>query len=69
MNFINRLQLDLATANARIASMEQAVKDFQIALDGDKFKGFDSTTGERKDWISTAETERHLADILNAGIE
>lgn len=68
MNHILRLQLDLAAANARIAAMETAVKDFQIALDGDKFKGVDSVDGSRKDWISTAETERHLAGILSAGL-
>jgi hypothetical protein len=68
MNYINRLQQDLANANARIAAMETAVKDFQIALAGDKFKGFDASTGERKDWISTSETQRHLQNILNAGM-
>ena len=42
MNYIKRLQLDLLIAETRIIKMEQAVKDFQIALDGDKFKGVGS---------------------------
>lgn len=66
MNHILKLQAENAALRAKVAAMEASIRDFQIALAGDKFKGVDPTTGERKDWISTSETERHLAGILTA---
>ena len=68
MNHIHRLQADLAAANARIAAMEAVAQEFKEILDMDKFKGVDSYTGDRKDWIATGDVNRYLESIMSAGL-
>ena len=67
MNYIARLQAELACANAALAATTEAIREFQVHLAGDKFAGFDSD-GSRKDWIATRDVNAWLARIVAAGV-
>jgi hypothetical protein len=65
MNYIARLQTDLAAAQAALAAKDQATQDFRVHLDGEKFRGFEDD-GSRKDWIAIADVLAWLAVIRSA---
>jgi hypothetical protein len=65
MNHITRLQTDLAAAQAALAAKNQAIQDFRVHLDGEKFRGF-GNDGSRKDWIAIADVLAWLAVIKSA---
>jgi hypothetical protein len=48
MNYITRLQADLASAQAEAAAKTEAMQDFRIHLAGAKFTGHDAD-GSRRD--------------------
>lgn len=62
MNHIHRLQVELAQAQATIASYKAQLAQFSAFLCGPKFTGVESD-GSRKDWISTGDVLRALRDI------
>ena len=66
MNYIARLQEELASANAALVAKADAVQEFRVHLAGDKFVGFE-TDGGRNDWIAVADVNAWLARIAAAG--
>ena len=66
MNYIARLQADLAAAAAALSATTEAIQEFRVHLAGDKFAGTD-TDGSRKDWIATGDVHAWLARITAAG--
>ena len=66
MNYIARLQADLAAAEANLSAKAEAIQEFRVHLAGDKFAGTD-TDGSRKDWIATGDVYAWLARITAAG--
>ena len=66
MNYIARLQADLAAAAAALSAKTEAIQEFRVHLAGDKFAGTD-TDGSRKDWIATGDVHAWLARITAAG--
>ena len=66
MNYIARLQADLAAAEATLLAKAEAIQEFRVHLAGDKFAGTD-TDGSRKDWIATGDVHAWLARITAAG--
>jgi hypothetical protein len=66
MNYIARLQEELASAKAALTAQAEAIQEFRIHLAGDKFAGFE-TDGGRKDWIAVADVNAWLARIVEAG--
>ena len=66
MNYIARLQADLAAAEATLSAKGEAIQEFRVHLAGDKFAGTD-TDGSRKDWIATGDVHAWLARITEAG--
>jgi hypothetical protein len=65
MNYIARLQADLAAAKAALEAKAEAIQEFRIHLAGDKFAGTDAD-GSRKDWIATSDVNAWLARIAAA---
>ena len=68
MNYIARLQSDLASANAALEAKAEAIQAFRVHLAGDKFAGTEAD-GSRKDWIATSDVNAWLAHIAGAGGE
>lgn len=66
MNYIARLQADLAAAADALSAKAEAIQEFRVHLAGDKFVGTD-TDGSRKDWIATGDVHAWLARIIAAG--
>jgi hypothetical protein len=66
MNFITRLQTDLASAQAEAAAKAEAIQDFRNHLASDKFAGQDPD-GSRRDWIAVADVYAWLSHITAAG--
>ncbi|PPQ34085.1 hypothetical protein [Rhodopila globiformis] len=66
MNYIARLQDELASVNAALVAKADAIQEFRVHLAGDKFAGFE-TDGGRKDWIAVADVNAWLARIAAAG--
>jgi len=65
MNYIARLQAELATAEAALLAKAEAIQDFRVHLAGDKFVGMEAD-GSRKDWIATSDMNAWLARIAAA---
>jgi hypothetical protein len=65
MNYIARLQADLAVAQTAIAVRDQIIQEFRIHLSGDKFAGYEPD-GSRKDWIAVADVFAWLSRIASA---
>jgi hypothetical protein len=65
MNYISRLQADLAATQSSLAAKERAIQEFRIHLDGEKFKGLEED-GSRKDWIATKDVLAWLTLIWEA---
>ncbi len=66
MNYIARLQEELASVNAALVAKADAIQEFRVHLAGDKFAGFEPD-GDRKDWIAVADVNAWLARIAAAG--
>ena len=66
MNYIVRLQADVASAQAELAAKAEAIQAFHIHLAGEKFRGIEAD-GSRKDWIAVADVLAWLAIITDAG--
>jgi hypothetical protein len=66
MNYITRLQADLASAQAEAAAKAEAMLDFRIHLASDKFTGHDPD-GSRRDWIAVGDVYAWLSHIAAAG--
>lgn len=66
MNYITRLQEELADANAALAAKAEALQEFRVHLAGDKFTGFEPDGG-RKDWIAVGDVNAWLTRIAAAG--
>jgi hypothetical protein len=66
MNYIVRLQADVATAHAELAAKSEAIQAFRVHLAGEKFHGIEAD-GSRKDWIAVADVLAWLATITDAG--
>jgi len=67
MNYITRLQADLAAAEDENRAMRDAVAEFRCHLAGEKFNGTEPDGG-RKDWIAVADVNAWLARILQVGV-
>lgn len=65
MNYIARLQSELAAARAELAAKADSVRAFRVHLAGDKFAGF-AEDGSRKDWIAVADVNAWLSAINSA---
>ena len=65
MNYIARLQGELAEAQEQLQAKDEALRAFRAHIAGEKFSGFDSD-GSRKDWIAVREVDARLLDILAA---
>ena len=65
MNYIARLQSDLAAARAELAAKAETIQAFRVHLSGDKFAGFEPD-GSRKDWISVTDVSTWLMSIVAA---
>ena len=65
MNYIARLQADLAVARATLSAKAEAIQEFRVHLAGDKFSGTDAD-GDRKDWIAIGDVHAWLARIVAA---
>jgi hypothetical protein len=66
MNYITRLQEELAGTKAALAAQAEAIQEFRVHLAGDKFAGFEADGG-RKDWIAVADVNAWLVRIVEAG--
>jgi hypothetical protein len=66
MNYIARLQEELACTQAAFAAQAEAIQEFRVHLAGDKFAGFE-VDGSRKDWIAVGDVNAWLARIVEAG--
>jgi hypothetical protein len=67
MNHIVRLQSELFAARAALAATDDAVQEFLVHLNGEKFCGFE-TDGSRKDWIAVADVLRWISVIKDAAM-
>jgi hypothetical protein len=68
MNYIARLQAELAAAEATLEAKAEAIQEFRVHLAGDKFAG-KAPDGSRKDWIATSDVNAWLARISTAAGE
>ena len=66
MNYIARLQGELAEAQEQLQAKDEALRAFRAHITGEKFSSFDSD-GSRKDWIAVRDVDARLLDILAAG--
>jgi hypothetical protein len=66
MNYIARLQEELAGTKAALAAQAEAIQKFRVHLAGEKFAGFEADGG-RKDWIAVADVNAWLVRIVEAG--
>ena len=66
MNYIARLQADLAVVQAILSVQDQVIEEFRAHLSGDKFAGTEAD-GSRKDWIAISDVQAWLARIIAAG--
>jgi len=64
MNHIIKLQKENKELRERIESMETAIREYRgYLMTAEKFLGVDSRGG-RKDWVSTTDVSRFLADVI-----
>jgi hypothetical protein len=66
MNYIARLQQDLAAALERLKVKDEALRAFRAHIAGEKFPGFEAD-GSRKDWIAVRDVDARLLEIIAAG--
>lgn len=65
MNYIMRLQHQLASANATLRAQADAIQVFRIHLASSKFAS-PGPDGERRDWIAVSGVRNWLSYIANA---
>ncbi len=65
MNYITRLQHEVAASQAACEAMRAAVQELRDHLDTAKFKGVDPDGG-RRDWIGVGDVWRWTQRILDA---
>jgi len=68
MNYITRLQEDLARAQEQLEAKDEALRDFRAHIACAKFSGFE-TDGSRKDWIAVRDVDARLLQIIAAGTQ
>lgn len=61
MNYIRRLQSDLASAKAEAASLRRSLADLNWHLHTSKVQGVDSNS-DRRDWIATVDVRRWIQE-------
>jgi hypothetical protein len=61
MNYIARLQGELAEAQEQLQAKDEALRAFRAQIAGEKFSGFDKD-GSRKDWIAVRDVDARLVD-------
>ncbi len=66
MNYIARLQAELAAAQAELAAKAEAIQAFRVHLAADKFAGTEPD-GSRKDWIAVTDVKAWLGYIEDGG--
>ena len=66
MNYITRLQNELAEARVELAAKDAALQAFRAHIASEKFCGFEAD-GSRKDWIAVRDVDTHLCQIIAAG--
>ena len=65
MNYIARLQCELAEAPERLQAKDEALRAFRTHIAGEKFSGFDND-GSRRDWIAVRDVDARLLEIIAA---
>jgi len=68
MNYIHKLQRDLAYERERADSLERQIRDFIVFLHSPKFTGVQSD-GSRKDWIATSDAVNWLREMPSAAVK
>ena len=66
MNYIARLQSELAEAHEQLQAKDEALRAFRAHIAGEKFSGFDSD-GSRRDWIAVRDVDARLLESIAAG--
>jgi len=67
MNFITRLQTELAAAQAEAAAKSEIARALRAHLVSEKFCGTD-TDGSRRDWIAVKDVDAWMVCLLTAGV-
>ncbi len=68
MNYIARLQEELARAQQQLEAKDGALRAFRAHIASEKFAGF-ATDGSRKDWIAVRDVDARLLEIIAAGTQ
>jgi hypothetical protein len=63
MYYVERLKRENAELNYKLVNVEEAFNNFVKFLHSPKFVGLEN--GERKDWISTGDVLRWIAEVRN----
>lgn len=60
MNYIHRLELEVADLRTKATAVEQEIHEFLAHLESSKFTGMEPD-GSRKDWIAVGDVVSRLA--------
>ena len=66
MNYITRLQSELAEMQDQLQAKDEALRAFRAHIASEKFCGFDAD-GSRRDWIAVRDVDARLLEIIAAG--
>ena len=66
MNYIARLQTELAALQQQLQAKDEALRAFRTHIASEKFSGFDGD-GSRKDWIAVRDVDARLLEVIAAG--
>ena len=66
MNYIARLQGELAEMQDQLQAKDEALRAFRAHIASEKFCGFDAD-GSRRDWIAVRDDDARLLEIIAAG--
>ena len=66
MNYITRLQSELAEMQDQLQAKGEALRAFRAHIASEKFCGFD-VDGSRRDWIAVRDVDARLLEIIAAG--
>ncbi len=67
MNYIARLQAELAAAQAEASAKTGIARDLRAHLVSEKFCGTDPD-GSRRDWIAVRDVDTWMVRLLTAGV-
>ncbi len=67
MNYIARLQAELAAAQAEASAKTRIARDLRAHLVSEKFCGTDPD-GSRRDWIAVRDVDAWMVRLLTAGV-